>query len=269
MDKPNKEKTPFISVIMNCHNSEKYLREAINSVYNQTYKNWEIIFWDNYSSDNSALIASQYDENLKYFKSNKFTSLYTARNSAINQSNGDIIAFLDCDDIWLPDKLMRQVAVLSDEYPLIYGGYEIIDQSGNTKGIVENAIHTGLITNFLLKKNSISIGCVLIKSNLIKEYKFDPYYELLGDYDLWIRLSKNSKFLALDGILEYCRYHGENISEIKKDLWLKERRYFYLKFLKSQFKLQYFFIFQYILKTEIKGIFMFLRKLKLNFKKLN
>ena len=135
---------------MNYHNSEKYLKEAINSVYCQTYKNWEIIFWDNYSSDNSALIASQYDDKLKYFRSDNFTPLYTARNFAIDQSKGDAIAFLDCDDIWLPDKLIRQVEVLSDEYPLIYGGYEVIDHLGNPKGIVEKEGSSGFITNFLI-----------------------------------------------------------------------------------------------------------------------
>ena len=92
---------------------------------------------------------------------------------------------------------------------------------------------------------------------------------MLGDYDLWIRLSKNVKFLALEGNLEYCRHHSENISEIKKDLWLKERRYFYFKFFKSKFKIKYFFIFKYVLKTEIKGIFKFLRKLKYHYKLIN
>jgi len=57
----------LVSVIMNCHNGEKYLREAIDSVYAQTYKNWEIIFWDNYSTDNSAKIAKSYNDKLKYY----------------------------------------------------------------------------------------------------------------------------------------------------------------------------------------------------------
>ena len=59
--------TPFVSVIINCYNSEKFLREAIDSVYSQTYKNWEIIFWDNQSTDESAKIAKSYDEKIIYF----------------------------------------------------------------------------------------------------------------------------------------------------------------------------------------------------------
>ena len=58
---------PLVSVIMNCYNSDKYLKEAIDSVYNQSYSNWEIIFWDNASNDSSSAIAKSYDERLKYF----------------------------------------------------------------------------------------------------------------------------------------------------------------------------------------------------------
>ena len=60
---------PLVSVIMNCHNSGKFLNEAIESVYAQTYKNWEIIFYDNNSSDNSAQIANSFDKKINYFKS--------------------------------------------------------------------------------------------------------------------------------------------------------------------------------------------------------
>ena len=67
------EKTPLVSIIINCYNGEKYLAEAINSIYAQTYKNWEIIFWDNASIDNSANIAKSYDKKLKYYRSYNFT----------------------------------------------------------------------------------------------------------------------------------------------------------------------------------------------------
>ena len=94
----------LVSVIMNCHNSDSYLREAIDSIYNQTYKNWEIIFLDNCSSDNSYKITQTYDKKLKYFKTEKYESLYMARNIALEKCNGDLICFLDCDDIWFKNK---------------------------------------------------------------------------------------------------------------------------------------------------------------------
>ena len=103
-----------VSIIMNCYNGEKYLNEAIDSVLAQTFQDWELIFWDNQSSDNSAKILQSYeDERIQYYLSEKFTSLGEARNLAINQSKGEFIAFLDCDDLWLPEKLAKQIPLFS------------------------------------------------------------------------------------------------------------------------------------------------------------
>jgi glycosyltransferase involved in cell wall biosynthesis len=80
---------PLVSVIMNCFNGEKYLREAIDSVIRQTFTNWEIVFWDNQSSDNSASIADSYqDDRIKYYYAAKHTLLYEARNHAYAKARG-------------------------------------------------------------------------------------------------------------------------------------------------------------------------------------
>ena len=77
------EKNPLVSVIMNCHNGETYLKESINSLINQTYKNWELIFWDNFSSDSSKEVLTQFsDKRIKYYYAKNFTTLYEARNLA-------------------------------------------------------------------------------------------------------------------------------------------------------------------------------------------
>ena len=94
-------KEPLVSIIMNCYNGEKYLREALNSVIEQTFQNWELIFWDNQSSDRSAFVFKRYDEKrFKYFYSPKHTLLYEARNYAIEKASGEFYAFLDVDDWW-------------------------------------------------------------------------------------------------------------------------------------------------------------------------
>ena len=96
---------PLVSVIMNCYNSDSYLKEAIDSIYAQTYSNWEIIFWDNASTDKSSDIAKSYDNKVKYYKAESTTSLGEARFLAVEKSIGEYLAFLDCDDYWLPEKL--------------------------------------------------------------------------------------------------------------------------------------------------------------------
>ena len=84
----------LISIIMNCYNGEKYIKRAITSILNQTYQNWELIFWDNVSNDNSSKILKSFSDNrIKYFLSNKHEKLYKARNSALKMANGNFIAF--------------------------------------------------------------------------------------------------------------------------------------------------------------------------------
>ena len=108
-------KDPLVSIIMNCHNGEKYLNEAICSVLSQTYENWELIFWDNQSTDKSSVIVQKYkDTRIQYFYAETYTRLGEARNHAIKKSQGEFIAFLDCDDLWMSTKLEKQIPLFSD-----------------------------------------------------------------------------------------------------------------------------------------------------------
>ena len=101
---------PLVSVVMNCYNGEAYLYESIKSILSQTYENWELIFWDNQSTDSSAEIFKSYrDKRFRYFYANGHTPLYKARNLAIEKSKGDFIAFLDTDDLWSKEKLKLQM----------------------------------------------------------------------------------------------------------------------------------------------------------------
>ena len=115
----------LVSIIINCYNGDIYLKQAIDSVIAQTYKHWEIIFWDNRSSDNSKDIVSSYqDSRIKYFLSSKHTSLYSARNYAIEKSSGEFVAFLDTDDWWLPTKLERQIPFFENtDVGLVYSNF--------------------------------------------------------------------------------------------------------------------------------------------------
>jgi glycosyltransferase involved in cell wall biosynthesis len=107
---------PLVSVIVNCYNGETYLAEAVKSILEQTYKNFEVIFWDNQSKDKSAIIYKSFkDKRLKYYYAQKHTPLYDARNLAIKKSKGKFIAFLDTDDLWTKNKLYLQVLKLKNK----------------------------------------------------------------------------------------------------------------------------------------------------------
>ena len=126
----NTSNQPLVSIIVNCFNGEFFLRDSLESILNQTYKNWEVIFWDNQSNDNSSKIFKSYkDKRFKYFLSNNHTLLYEARNKAIEKTNGELIGFLDVDDIWLSNKLELQVPLLSKpNISLVYGNCYMVNQ---------------------------------------------------------------------------------------------------------------------------------------------
>ena len=93
---------------------KKYLKQSIRSILNQTYKNLELIFFDNQSKDNSKKILMKFrDSRVKYFKSKKFLSLYEARNQAISKASGKYICFCDYDDWWMKNKLSQQVSFIN------------------------------------------------------------------------------------------------------------------------------------------------------------
>ena len=110
----------------------------------------------------------------------------------------------------------------------------------------------------------------MLDRNLISQYKFNPFYEMLGDYDLWIRISMQNKILCINKILEYSRQHGNNFSKIFYKKMIKEKRYFYKNFLKNYSFWHFPEIFIYILKCELNQIkFNILAFFKIIFSFLN
>ena len=137
------KKTPLISVIMNCHNGEKFLVKSLNSLLNQSYKNWELIFLDNFSDDKSKKIVSNLrDKRIKIFSTNKKVKLYHARNLAINKAKGKYISFLDVDDAWKKNKLQSQINFLirNKEFKLVYSNYYVLSEKKKIR-YIKNKIY--------------------------------------------------------------------------------------------------------------------------------
>ena len=144
----------LVSVIINCFNGERYLHEALTSVLNQSYKNWEIIFWDNQSTDNSKNIFNSFkDKRFKYYYADEHSSLYKARNLAINKSNGDLLSFIDTDDLWEKNKLELQVPLFKNpKISLVYSNLWIIKNNHRKKKIfIKTKSPSGFIYEKLLE----------------------------------------------------------------------------------------------------------------------
>ncbi len=207
--------TPKVSVIMNCYNGEKYLKEAIDSVYSQTYQGWEIIFWDNASTDSSAEIAKNYDGRLRYFRGEKTVPLYAARNYALKKTRGKYIAILDCDDLWLPIKLEEQLPLLEEdeEVGLVYSDAILFNEIGKEKRSFDtNKPHRNNIFSELLFCNFINTQTVVIRKNAFDklEYWFDSRLNIAGDLDAYLRISHQWKVDYVDMPLVRYRVHRDS-----------------------------------------------------------
>jgi len=223
----NLTKSPQVSVVMNCLNGAKYLREALDSVFAQTYKDWEIIFWDNASRDNSAEIARSYGERVRYFRSDETYTLGKARNYAINEAKGKYLAFLDCDDIWMPDKLEKQIPLLErkSESGLVYCDAVYFNDRGYSRPLYgrskppEGRVFELLLTNYFLCMSTVVINYSALQR---LDHRFDPEFSAIEEADLFIRIARDWKICYAPFVLTKYRMHANNTSFSLPKLFPKE-----------------------------------------------
>ncbi len=222
-----------VSIIMNCYNGENYLDESLNSVINQTYKNWELIFYDNCSTDKSVTILKKYkDKRIKYFKSKKKINLGLARKKALSRAKGDFIAFLDTDDIWKKNKLNKQLKFFNNEkigFTITNSIFFSKFKSKNfysLKRNFEKKVFYKLIENYF-----ISFDTVIIKSMYLKKlnHMIDEKFNIIHDMDLLIRLSDICEMKYVPFSLSKWRMRGESFSYNNFDKIIKEKKIFIKK----------------------------------------
>ena len=219
-------KRPLVSVIVNCFNGEQYLKECIQSIINQTYTNFEIIFWNNNSSDNSKKIFYKFkDKRFRYFENKGLKNLYDARNLAVNKAKGEYLCFLDTDDWWKKEKIQKQITLFkkNDSLKFVYSNFYLFDQESNKKVLFsKKKLPEGNISQQLLNNYSIGILTVMIKTKLIKKDKFNKSYNVIGDFDLFLKLSNKYKIQSIQDPLAFYREHKQNYSKLKSNQFIKE-----------------------------------------------
>lgn len=205
-----------VSVIVNCRNGEKYLLCALESILSQTYENWEVIFWDNQSTDNSAKIfKSISDVRFRYFYAPNLTNLYSARNYAIEKSVGELIAFLDVDDWWEPSKLAKQLKLFDRaDIGLVYSNYYRYDESSkSTKTVFKAPLPSGILTNQLIRNYKIGLLTIVVRRSAFEYVSgFTGEYNIIGDFDFVIRVSSRYEIGVVSEPLAFYRWHAENLS---------------------------------------------------------
>ncbi|NDW09800.1 glycosyltransferase family 2 protein [Dysgonomonas sp. 520] len=211
------ESSPFVSVVMPAYNAEKYLKEAIDSILNQTYKNFEFIIVDDGSTDKTSEIIESYTDNrIKLLKNDKNRGLIYSANIAIRVATGKYIARMDADDISLPERLEKQVLFLEKNNEVSILGTSYVRSDNNKQ--VHHPENTELIKIYLLEGTTFAHPSVMIRRNNIVQYNlfFQDEYISAEDYALWTSFSmKNLNMANLQDVLVYYRIHNEQISVSK------------------------------------------------------
>ena len=224
---------PLVSVIMNVRNGAPTLREAINSVLAQSFADWELIVWDDRSSDDSAAIVSSYsDPRIRYFLSPEGTPLGKARSDAIARANGEWLAFLDQDDVWLPHKLRRQMELAEEGVGLIYGR-TIRFYPGGRERDYDHAHEYALLPEGDIFHQLFTKSCFIAMSSAVFRHSaiesaggIPEAVRIVPDYYLYVAVAQ--KYSARAVQKPVCRYrmHAGSMSQVtalemhREVLWL-------------------------------------------------
>lgn len=182
----------LFSVIVPCHNADVYIVEAIESVISQSYTNWELLIIDDCSSDNSVSIIQNYcsiDNRIKYYKTKEPSgSPALPRNIGIENAMGRFIAFLDSDDVWLPNKLEEQLKLFDKtETAIVYSNYEKMAETGKRENRIIKAPSTVDYKQLLLGNVIGCLTAVYDTDKIGKVYFSEHSHE---DYIMWLSILK-------------------------------------------------------------------------------
>lgn len=180
----------LVSIVMPAYNCEMYITEAINSVIDQTYSNWELLVIDDGSKDNTLQAINELadkDSRIKSIPNEKNIGVSATRNRGIDLASGEWISFLDSDDMWHPSKLEKQLKVVSKKSAeFIFTGASYINEEGlpfkGTFNVPEQITYKRL-----RKQNVISCSSVLVKKKYFKNIKMEKD-EMHEDYAVWLRI---------------------------------------------------------------------------------
>ena len=218
--------TPLVSVIINVHNGAHFIRQAIDSVYRQTYPNFEILIYDNCSTDQLNETIKGYDERLRVVRSEEFLELGEARNKAIAETKGEILGFLDSDDVMLPEKLEKQVPFFNVYIALVYSNSIFFwEDDGRESVLYADPQREGMIFRELFRDYNISLETVLIRRSALDDdpnWWFPIDFTMCEETDLFIRLAYKYPFAYVHEPLAKYRIHAKNWSHTRMELFIKD-----------------------------------------------
>jgi len=204
---------PLVSVIIPSYNRAHYIKETIDSILAQTYKNFEIIVIDDGSSDNTREVLEAYKDRISYFYQEN-QGVASTRNRGVEEARGEYVSFLDCDDIWFPEKLEKQIEYVN-EHPhvaLVCAEVHIINSDGKFVKHVKRDESLPLTFENLFEQSLVHVPTTIVKRQVILALGgFDPTVAISDDYDLWLRLIKRYSCHYMPIPLAKYRIHSGNL----------------------------------------------------------
>ncbi len=239
----------LVSVITPTYNCANFIGETIESVQAQTYKNWEMIIVDDVSIDNTTEIVKKYmddDSRIRYYKLKKNSGAAVARTAAMKLANGQYMAFLDSDDIWMSDKLRKQLDFMKKTgYAFTCTAYEQIDEKSRSLNRIVRP-REKCDYNRLLLDCPVGNSTVMYDVSVVGKFKV-PNIRKRNDDALWLRILKKEKYIwGMSDVLMRYRIRQNSISSNKlkviKYHWILYRDIEHLGVLRSCFHICYWII---------------------------
>jgi len=210
---------PLVSVIIPTYNRSEMLKRALESVRAQTFPDYEIVVIDDGSEDDTPRLVASLPGPIRYVRIEQ-AGPAAARNAGIEAAAGELLAFLDSDDEWLPEHLARTVPILQErqEVGLVYHAYHRVDESGRRIPLRRNRPQPGgRVTGALFAYDFILPSTVVCRRSLVcRAGAFDSRMVPSEDYDLWLRMSLLCEFAFVGEPLALRRIHAGNISRQRK-----------------------------------------------------
>ena len=229
MAQNNPPRNPKVSVITVTYNRSDFIREAMDSIIAQSFKDWELIIVDDASTDNTKEIVDEYikkGQRISYYRNDKNLGIAKTRNRGLELAKGEYIAPLDSDDIWLDiNKLRKQVEFLdiNKDYCMLGGGIMRIDAESKPIKKVLFPVYDSLIRKIILQFNPFPQSTLLYrKSVALACGGYSDAFKICDDYDLWLKMGLKAKFTNIPQVLAGYRVHGGNITKTKRLTTTKE-----------------------------------------------
>lgn len=216
---PQTDSTPLVSIIMPTYNSAKYIAPAIQSAIDQTFTNWELLIFDDGSTDNTDEVVAPFltDSRIQYIKQENLGQPKT-RNKGVRMSKGSLIALLDADDIWMPTKLEKQIAIF-EKYPdvgVCGTAMELIRPSGEVFGVSERKEFYGRAVPALVTGElAVAMSASVTRREVYDKIGFfdEGFLPFSMDYDFWLRASMEYMFYNIEEKLVQYRTGHPSISQ--------------------------------------------------------